>query len=145
MSGHMADLGFGAEDRKLFASFEPTIDFHRNDAQARNREAIHHFRRLDQDPVGGVGAHHGLRGGHDLGRPLRVVPVAVRQPKFREAASLGFQYRLNLLPNLSGSVDEDRRSVRWIGEQVRISLYGPRRQNMNLHAPILTCGWVHGK
>jgi hypothetical protein len=71
------------------------INAQRFEPERLAHETLHNFRGFDHDAIGGVGPSGGAGAAHDLGGALRMVPMAVRDPKFSQPTFFRGQDWLN--------------------------------------------------
>lgn len=82
VSRHMPDFDFEAKDGQPFAGLQPPIDVNGLKIHSLTHEPLHDFRRFDHLAISRMSRHPRLRLPNHLRSALRVIPMAVRDPKF---------------------------------------------------------------
>lgn len=135
MPGDVANLELPAQRSDSVSVLQPTVDGNAFDGCHANGKPFHHCRIFNQLPIRLVSPHPGT--GPPLhGRSLlRVIPVAVSQPEFRQTAALLRKDRLDLGKDFPRGIDQHRLSKSGLCEKITNRLNRARRQNVNLHRP----------
>ncbi len=107
MTRDMTYLHVEAQSMEPLSVFNPTIHVQRLEIQRFSHELLHDFRRFDQGAIRRVRRYARFRSPHHFRTTLRVVPMTMRQPEFRQLTLFLGKNRSHVRPNFSRCIDQD--------------------------------------